>query len=31
LRFWLVVVVLIAVSVLITLTIWREVGRLFGL
>jgi hypothetical protein len=25
------VVVLIAVSVLITLTIWREVGRLFGL
>jgi hypothetical protein len=31
LRFWLAVVVLIAVSVLITLTIWREVGRLFGL
>ena len=31
LRFWLVVLVLIAVSVFITLTIWREVGRLFGL
>ena len=31
LRFWLVLVGLIAVSVLLTLTIWREVGRLFGL
>ena len=31
LRFWLVVIVLIAVSVLLTLTIWREVERLFGL
>ena len=31
LRFWLVLVALIAVSVLLTLTIWREVERLFGL
>jgi hypothetical protein len=31
LRFWLVLVGLIAVSVLVTLTIWREVERLFGL
>jgi hypothetical protein len=31
LRFWLVLVGLIAVSVLLTLTIWREVERLFGL
>jgi hypothetical protein len=31
LRFWLVVLVLIAISVLLTLTIWREVERLFGL
>ena len=31
LRFWLVLLVLIAVSVLLTLTIWREVERLFGL
>lgn len=31
LRFWLVLLGLVAVSVLLTLTIWREVGRLFGL
>jgi hypothetical protein len=31
LRFWLVLMCLIAVSVLLTLTIWREVERLFGL
>jgi hypothetical protein len=31
LRFWLVLLGLIAVSVLLTLTIWREVERLFGL
>jgi hypothetical protein len=31
LRFWLVLVGLIAVSVLLTLTVWREVERLFGL
>ena len=31
LRFWLVLLVLVAVSVLLTLTIWREVERLFGL
>lgn len=31
LRFWLVLLALIAVSVLLTLTIWREVERLFGL
>lgn len=31
LRFWLVLVGLIVVSVLLTLTIWREVERLFGL
>jgi hypothetical protein len=31
LRFWIVLVSLIAVSVLVTLTIWREVERLFGL
>lgn len=30
-RFWLVLLGLIAVSVLLTLTIWREVERLFGL
>ena len=30
-RFWLVLLVLIAVSVLLTLTIWHEVQRLFGL
>ena len=31
LRFWLVLLGLIAVSVVLTLTIWREVERLFGL
>lgn len=31
LRFWLVLLGLIAVSVLLTLTIWREVERLFGI
>ena len=31
LRFWLVLLGLIAVSVVLTLTIWREVDRLFGL
>ena len=31
LRFWLVLLGLIAVSVLLTLTIWREISRLFGL
>jgi len=31
LRFWLVLLCLIAISVLLTLTIWREVERLFGL
>lgn len=31
LRFWVVLVCLIAVSVVVTLTIWREVERLFGL
>jgi hypothetical protein len=31
LRFWLVLFGLIAVSVLLTLTIWREISRLFGL
>ena len=31
LRFWIVLLCLIAVSVLLTLTIWREVERLFGL
>ncbi len=31
LRFWLVLMGLVAVSVLLTLTIWREVERLFGL
>ena len=31
LRFWLVLACLIALSVLLTLTIWREVERLFGL
>ena len=31
LRFWLVLLGLLAVSVLLTLTIWREVERLFGL
>ena len=31
LRFWLVLLGLVVVSVLLTLTIWREVERLFGL
>jgi hypothetical protein len=31
LRFWLVLLGLLGVSVLLTLTIWREVERLFGL
>ena len=31
LRFWLVLLGLLAVSVLLTLTIWREIERLFGL
>jgi hypothetical protein len=31
LRFWLVLLGLIALSVLLTLTIWREIERLFGL
>ena len=30
-RFWLVVLALLAVGVLMTLTTWREVERLFGL
>lgn len=30
-RFWLVLVVLLAVCVFLALTTWREVGRLFGL
>jgi hypothetical protein len=31
LRFWVVLLGLIALSVLLTLTLWREVERLFGL
>jgi len=31
LRFWLVLLGLVAVSLLLVLTIWREVERLFGL
>ena len=31
LRFWLVLLGLIAVSIVLSLTIWREVERLFGL
>lgn len=31
LRFWVVLVAIVAVSVLLSLTIWREVERLFGL
>jgi predicted nucleic acid-binding Zn ribbon protein len=31
LRFWLVLLALLAVSVLLSLTIWREIERLFGL
>lgn len=30
-RFWLVLLGLIAVSIVLTLTIWREIGRLFGI
>jgi len=30
-RFWVVLVVLLAVCVFLALTTWREVGRLFGL
>jgi hypothetical protein len=31
LRFWLVLLVLVAATVLLSLTIWREIERLFGL
>ena len=31
LRFWFVLLVLVAASVVITVTIWREIERLFGL
>jgi hypothetical protein len=31
LRFWLVLLVLLTASVLLSLTIWREIERLFGL
>jgi hypothetical protein len=31
LRFWLVLLVLLVASVLLSLTIWREIERLFGL
>ena len=30
-RFWVVLVLLVAACVLLALTTWREVGRLFGL
>lgn len=30
-RFWLVLTVLLAVSVVLVVTIWREIERLFGL
>jgi len=30
-RFWLVLVVLVAVCFLLAITTWREIGRLFGL
>ena len=30
-RFWAVVVALFALSVFLTLTVWREIQRLFGL
>ena len=30
-RFWIVVVALVALSVFLTLTVWRELQRLFGL
>lgn len=31
LRFWAVLLALVAVSILLTLTVWREVERLFGI
>lgn len=31
LRFWLVLLLLLSASVLLSLTIWREIERLFGL
>ena len=31
LRFWLVLVVLLALSILLALTLWREIEQLFGL
>jgi hypothetical protein len=31
LRFWAVLLALVAVSLLLTLTVWREIERLFGL
>jgi predicted nucleic acid-binding Zn ribbon protein len=31
LRFWAVMLALVAVSVVLTLTVWREIGRLFGI
>ena len=31
LRFWVVLLLLLAASVLLSLTIWREIERLFGL
>ena len=31
LRFWFVLLVLLAASMLLSLTIWREIERLFGL
>jgi hypothetical protein len=31
LRFWLVLLLLVLVSILLTVTIWREIERLFGL
>ena len=30
-RFWLVVVALLALSVFLSVTVWREIQRLFGL
>jgi len=30
-RFWFVLLVLLAASVLLTVTVWREIERLFGL
>lgn len=30
-RFWIVLVLLVAVCVFLALTTWREIGRLFGL